>query len=320
MGINEIAVEARHVDRMVIVRPSDRLFWEGVELDADGRHALVLGDSADGLILTGKLDEIAAVIGQVGRRISKEQMRLDGKAVKKTAKKARKKARQASEDVGAVKEGALGEAPDTVTAATGITGFLTTFLRPGAAIAGGRSVVPSGCFGVRMVDGSEIVGSATTLAATGAAMVRLADEVMTPLERYRLADAQRQSLTAQWNALPTPEARVDSGLSPLLRDADRAARVAAEKFIADAAPRHRVEQTAKVYLRLGDDLQWKSDYSNPNGEVVESAYDETESSAITEGCEDHAEGLDGECYALADAVARNVPMPSAGEIGSMLTA
>jgi hypothetical protein len=87
MSSHEIVVPAARVERLAVARPTnrDRDFWEGIEEDANGRHALILGSLDDALIMPGTLAELAAVAGKITEHVTFEQARVARKAAKRVA-------------------------------------------------------------------------------------------------------------------------------------------------------------------------------------------------------------------------------------------
>lgn len=132
------------------------------------------------------------------------------------------------------------------------------------------------------------------------------------IDAYRAAEREMQLLTRDWNALPTPEARLASGIS---FDAARTAlNAAAVALIGDAGPRHKIEQMSKVYLVLDPaTATWVIDGGTDHGVAME-GYN---SGASCDGCECNDSD---ECQAVAHAADHAVSLPGARDLSAMLTA
>lgn len=120
---------------------------------------------------------------------------------------------------------------------------------------------------------------------------------------------------AEWNTMPTPEARIASGIE-LDHDSVRDAALA---LMADAADRHHIEQRAHVYLVLGS-TGWAIDSPTFDGGPLD-GYE----SPLNSECEhqDHitetltAERLNDECQALLNA-AEWIDAPTADELTTLM--
>lgn len=131
---------------------------------------------------------------------------------------------------------------------------------------------------------------------------------------YHTARSDFNRTRSAWNALPTPEARLASGID--VTGSRQAMETAARALIGDAAGRHKIEETVKVYLVLGPSGRWEIDGGSDCG-IAGEGYDNGPSA---DGCDpdDFDDHDDSECAALADAASMVEP-PSVRELIDMLT-
>lgn len=134
------------------------------------------------------------------------------------------------------------------------------------------------------------------------------------VEAYQQAQAALDSARAQWNALPTPEARQASGIS--LDALHRAHQSAVGALLADAAGRHRVEERSVVYLRLDENAQWTIDSPTDDGYPLE-GYDDGPLNEACEGEDEDDEHDEDECDAVR-AAAQEIELPDARELRDLL--
>ncbi len=128
------------------------------------------------------------------------------------------------------------------------------------------------------------------------------------VSKFRETERTLERLRSKWNALPTPETRRASGID--FEPARKARESAAVALVNDAHGRHKIEETARVYLVLGPD-GWEID------SVGADPLDGYDDGPSTGGCE-HDDGLDEECEALAEAAAYVYDLPTLEQLRKLM--
>lgn len=130
------------------------------------------------------------------------------------------------------------------------------------------------------------------------------------INRFRKAEAEYVQLRDAWYEL-TQQQRDEIGATFGLPKAKQAATMTAMRLIDEAAHRHKIEETAKVYLVLGKN-GWEIDQAT----MVEANVEGQEYGPTNTECE-HARGLDAECSALRDAAAL-IDLPTGPELAALM--
>lgn len=134
--------------------------------------------------------------------------------------------------------------------------------------------------------------------------------IATLVARFTDAEHALEAARREWNALPTVQARLTSGLN--LTALDDAVHAAARALLAEAADRHRIEERSVVYLCLDDKGAWTIDSPTFDGYSLEGYEDGPLNSACE--CDDK-----DECEAVRRA-ATAVPLPTGDQLLALLGA
>ncbi len=76
MSSHEIIKAAAQLERLGVALPDDAEFWESIESESDGRHALVVGDLDDAIVITGSVADLERVAALVSLRVAEVKARV----------------------------------------------------------------------------------------------------------------------------------------------------------------------------------------------------------------------------------------------------
>lgn len=130
---------------------------------------------------------------------------------------------------------------------------------------------------------------------------------MTAFDTFIAAETEFEARRRAWNALPTREARLASGID--LTSADDAKGEAAKALLVEAGDRHKIEEQARVWLVMQGG-RWVIDMPDHCGFE---GYDD----GPVQGCEHDASLID-ECRAVMRA-AQAIELPGPEGLHALLT-